>query len=140
MLQVLQSLALQLEQASPPTEVGSPLSSVVKQANLDSARSALLLQLGQGAASEDWLIGRRSSNLVSQSTHTYSYIGILSLRNQFNHSPPSRQASQTTLPPIIVISTLMSFIASGGDLVGSSLRSTMSASLPVVIEPLMPSS
>ena len=50
------------------------------------------------------------------------------------------QASQTTLPSIIVISTLISFICSGGDISGSSVSTTISASLPGAIEPLISSS
>jgi hypothetical protein len=83
-LQELQSSALQPSQELPARDIGIPLSSVVKQANRESTRSAGFLQLGQEAASEDWLTGRMSSNLWSQSVQTYSYIGILSLHYQFN--------------------------------------------------------
>ena len=80
-LQVLQLLAPQLEQEFPPIMEGSPLSSVEKQAKEDNIRSALFSHLGQVAASLDWLNGRISSNLISQSGQVYSYIGIFSLHN-----------------------------------------------------------
>jgi hypothetical protein len=72
MLQESQLEAEQDEQASPPTGAIIPLSSVVKQANRDSTRSASFWQVGQGNGSVAQLTGRIFSNLLSQSVQTYS--------------------------------------------------------------------
>ena len=93
MLQELHVEALQPEQELPPTGADIPLSSVVKQANLDSTRSASLLQRGQGKGSVAQLTGRIFSNLVSQSAQTYSYIGIFPLHLKSSPSAPVSQAS-----------------------------------------------
>ena len=132
---------LQPAQELPPTGVATPLSSEEKQAKRDNTRSALWWHSGHEAASPAWLNGRNSSNLDSHSGHIYSYIGILfTPYNQCNPSHLPGQASQTTLPPIIVFSTLIFFICSKGTLVGSSLNNTRSASLPGVMEPFIFSS
>jgi hypothetical protein len=70
--QELQFEAVQDEQASPPTGAITPLSSVVKQANLDNTRSASFWQVGQEAGSVAQLTGRIFSNLLSQSVQMYS--------------------------------------------------------------------
>ena len=72
MLQELQVEAVQPEQELPPTGADIPLSSVVKQANRDSTRSASLLHDGQGDGSVARLMGRIFSNLESHSVQTYS--------------------------------------------------------------------
>ena len=73
---MLQLEAPQLAQELPPTGVDRPLSSMEKQAKLDSTRSALSWQLGHGAGSVAWLNGRISSNLDLHLGQIYSYIGI----------------------------------------------------------------
>ena len=85
--------AVQPEQELPPTGADIPLSSVVKQANLDSTRSESLLQMGQGDGSVAKLTARIFSNLVSQSAQTYSYIGIFPLHHKSSPSAALSQAS-----------------------------------------------
>ncbi len=71
--QVPQLEELQEEQEEPPpTATGAPPSSVEKQANCDTIRLASFWQVGQGPGSLKRLIGRISSNLVSQSLQRYS--------------------------------------------------------------------
>jgi hypothetical protein len=73
--QVLQLPEVQLEQALPPvpaTALGTPLSLVVKQANVDILRRAGLWHRGQVAVSLDWLKGRICSKLELHSGQTYS--------------------------------------------------------------------
>jgi hypothetical protein len=50
----------------PATGEAEPPSFVVKQAKVDSTRSASLLHVGQTAGDFDWLNGRINSNLFSQ--------------------------------------------------------------------------
>ena len=76
MAQVAQLEEPQLAQELPPTAEDIPLSSVEKQAKVDSTRSDISWHSGQGAASVALLNGRNSSNLTSQEGQTYSYIGI----------------------------------------------------------------
>jgi len=140
MLQEAQLSELHPLQELPPIDEGKPSWSVEKQAKVDKTLSAFFSHLGHVATSVALLRGRISSNLISHSGQAYSYIGIFSLHNHFIHYQVVSQASQTTFPPIMVISTLISFICSGGELVGSSLSNTISASLPAVIEPLICSS
>jgi len=140
MLQEEQLEAVQPAQELPPTGADIPFSSVAKQANREGTRLASLLQMGQGAGSAARLTGRIFSNFRSQSVQTYSYSGIFSHHHKSMLSPAIRQASQTTSPSLMVISTRMFLMASGGQVVGSSLSNTMSASFPGVIEPLMSSS
>lgn len=70
--QVLQLPLAQLEQELPPTGVADPPSLTVKQAKVESTRSALFLQVGQVPGEPDRLNGRMSSNLESQVRQTYS--------------------------------------------------------------------
>jgi hypothetical protein len=89
--QVEQLPDAQLAQELPPTADVTPLSSEEKQVKLERTRSAECLQCGHSAFSLALLIERSSSNLVSQSEHTYSYIGIslspdLSLRTRRDRS------------------------------------------------------
>ncbi len=132
----------QWAQPPPPPAIGTvvPNSLLERQTNLDKALLEGCLHIGQSAGSLDLLIGRINSNFVWQSGQTYSYIGISVPHLYFNDSVKSRQPSQTIFPPITVICTFISFIASGDTRVGLLLIRTKSASLPVAIEPLMFSS
>jgi hypothetical protein len=56
----------QEQEEVPATGEAEPPSLTVKQANVDSTRSALFLQFGHVAAAVDWLNGRINSNLFSQ--------------------------------------------------------------------------
>ena len=77
----MQLVALQLPQELPPIEEVSPLSSLVREQNVDSIRSALLWQWGQEASSVAWFSERSNSNFRLQLEQLYSYNGIfLSLR------------------------------------------------------------
>jgi hypothetical protein len=73
---VLQLPELQPEQEllppAPGTLCGTPLTEVLKAANVDIFRRAGLWHLGHSADWLDWLIGRICSNLVSQSAQIYS--------------------------------------------------------------------
>lgn len=70
---MLQFEELQDEQPpAPPTATGMPLSSEVKQAKHESARSEGCWQVGQGAVSVARLMGRINSKRLSQSVQTYS--------------------------------------------------------------------
>jgi hypothetical protein len=62
----------QEQEEVPATGEAEPPSLTVKQAKVDSTRSALFLQLGQVAADFDWLNGRINSNLFSQLWQLYS--------------------------------------------------------------------
>jgi len=66
----------QLEQGLPPSEVVIPLLLLEKEANVESIRSALLWQRGQGDFSSHWLIERSSSNFKPHLEQEYSYSGI----------------------------------------------------------------
>ncbi len=55
----------------------SPLSSLEKEAKVESIRLAVLWQRGQEAPLLTWLMRRNNSNFKLQSEQTYSYIGIL---------------------------------------------------------------
>jgi len=80
-----------LQPPEPATALELPLSLFIKAANVETARLAPFLQVGQGASSLALLMGRRSSNLTPHLGQQYSYIGIPFLQFDFI---PLRTASQ----------------------------------------------
>ena len=68
----------QLPAAQPPpvTALIWPSELLEKAANTDSCLLDSLSHSGQGASSSIWLNDRSRSNLLPQTVHPYSYIGI----------------------------------------------------------------
>ena len=70
-----------------------------------------------------------------------SAMAVSTVRCRVNHPTTAQlQASKTVRPPVTVRTTMISLILSCATASGSSESMTKSASLPTVIEPLLPSS